>query len=177
MLEKILDCLNSTCCRATYKAVGDVIGVHHRNVRLELRDRCPRNSWVVNKRTGQPSGYTASQIDPRFDRKSRLLTTGRELRQFVDDWEHGRMSRRRSGPPLETADNARTADPAQETRMDDTDHREGVKKLGKTLSYLRWLADGSAGPAYSGDQVDAAALEAANLFETIHGPIEPYEAP
>ena len=36
MLEKILDCLNATRCRATYKAVGDVLGVYHRNVRLEL---------------------------------------------------------------------------------------------------------------------------------------------
>ena len=61
--------------------------------------------------------------------------------------------------------------------MDDTDQRETVKKLRKTLSYLRWLADGSAGSAYSGEQVDTAALEAADLFEKIHGPIEPYEAP
>lgn len=95
MLEKILDCLNATRCRATYKAVGDVIGVYHRNVRLELRNRCPRNCWIVNKNTGQPSGYTSGQMDPRFDRHSRLLTTDRELRQFVDDWEKkGRLSRR-----------------------------------------------------------------------------------
>lgn len=96
MLEKILDCLNSTCCRATYKAVGDIIGVFQRNVELELGDCCPRNCWVVNKETGQPSGYTASQMDPRFDRKSRLLTTARELRQFVENWEKGRMKPRLS---------------------------------------------------------------------------------
>ena len=61
--------------------------------------------------------------------------------------------------------------------MDDTERLDAVKELRKTLSYLRWLADGSAGATYSGDQVDAAALEAANLFEKIHGPIEPYKAP
>ena len=93
MLEKILHCLNATRCRATYKAVGDVIGVYHRNVRLELGHRCPRNCWIVNKSTGQPSGYTPGQMDPRFDRHSRLLTTGRELGQFVDDWENDRLSR------------------------------------------------------------------------------------
>ena len=62
-------------------------------VGVELGHRCPRNCWIVNRSTGQPSGYTPGQMDPRFDRHSRLLTTGRELGQFVDDWENDRLSR------------------------------------------------------------------------------------
>ena len=94
MLEKILDCLNARAARATYKAVGDVIGVYHRNVRLELGHRCPRNCWIVNRSArDSPAATPRARWTARFDRHSRLLTTGRELGQFVDDRENDRLSR------------------------------------------------------------------------------------
>ena len=70
-LEKILDCLNATRCRATYKAVGESSACTTGTSGFELGHRCPRNCWIVNRSTGQPSGYTPGQMDPN-DRLSRL---------------------------------------------------------------------------------------------------------
>ena len=61
-LEKILDCLNATRCRATYKAVGDVIGVYHRNVRL--RARTPMSAQLLDR---QREHRTAQRLHPGPD--------------------------------------------------------------------------------------------------------------
>ena len=63
-LDQILDCLNRKRVRATYGAVGAVIGRPVRGVGSALGDRTRRASWVVNARTGRPTGYARSQLDP-----------------------------------------------------------------------------------------------------------------
>ena len=60
--RRILDCLNATRCRATYKAVGDVIGVYHRNVRL--RARTPMSAQLLDR---QQEHRTAQRLHPGPD--------------------------------------------------------------------------------------------------------------
>ena len=79
MIESILDCLNETGTRATYGAVGDVLGVPPRTAGSLLGFRRPRVSWVVNADSGMPTGYRESEMDPRVGHATPLVTTGREL--------------------------------------------------------------------------------------------------
>ena len=81
-LDQILDCLNRKRVRATYGAVGAVIGRPARGVGSAIGDRTRRASWVVNARTGRPTGYAHSQVDPNLYRTSHVIKTGDELRQL-----------------------------------------------------------------------------------------------
>lgn len=47
-----------------------------------LGERSPRNSWVVSKATGLPTGYTKSQLDPALE-NSLLITRADELRRIL----------------------------------------------------------------------------------------------
>ena len=81
----ILDCLNRHEIRATYKAVGDVLGIFHRSVGARLGERTPRASWVVTKTTGEPTGYSDHHKHPRLYRHSHVIETGDELRRLLRD--------------------------------------------------------------------------------------------
>ena len=81
-IERILDCLNRERIRATYRAVGDVIGIPAIGVGAALGKRSQRASWVVNARTRKPTGYNDQQKHPDLRRTSRIITTGDELRDF-----------------------------------------------------------------------------------------------
>ena len=48
-VDEVLECLNRYRLRATYQAVGVLIGRHWRQVGPELGDAEPRTSWVVLK--------------------------------------------------------------------------------------------------------------------------------
>ena len=84
-LNEVLDYLNRHRVRATYKAVGDVIGVYHRNVGRELEDRSPRTSWVVRARDGKPSGYTDDMKHPHLCSKTHVIKPGGELGERLDE--------------------------------------------------------------------------------------------
>ena len=82
-LHLILDCLNRERIRCTYSAVADVIGGAARGVGQRLEAKGPRNSWIVNKATGEPTGYYDSQKHPDLHRNPRIITTGEELRELL----------------------------------------------------------------------------------------------
>lgn len=82
-IQKVLECLNREKVRCTYQAVADVIGGVPRGVSRQLEPRCPWASWVVNKRTGHPTGYTEDQKHPDLYRKSHIIKTGDELRNLL----------------------------------------------------------------------------------------------
>ena len=82
-VDNILCCLNAEHVRATYGAVGEVIGVLPLNVRNFLGDRRPKASWVVRKDTGEPSGYTHEEKHRDFDPSSRVIKTGDELNALL----------------------------------------------------------------------------------------------
>ena len=89
--DQILDCLNRERTRATYGAVGDVIGIPAQSVGRALGRRTQRASWVVNARTGEPTGYNDQQKHPDLRPTSPIITTGDELRRLCAKC-HGRSA-------------------------------------------------------------------------------------
>ena len=82
-LHLILDCLNRERIRCTYGAVAALIGGTARGVGQRLEARDPRNSWIVNKATGEPTGYLDCQKHPDLHRTARVITTEEELRELL----------------------------------------------------------------------------------------------
>ena len=82
-LHLILDCLNRERIRCTYGAVAEVIGGIARGVGQRLEAKDPRNSWIVNKATGEPTDYLDSQKHPDLHQNPRIITTGEELRELL----------------------------------------------------------------------------------------------
>ena len=83
--DQILDCLNRERVRATYKAVGEVLGLPARSVGQALGSRSKRASWVVaNKKNGEPTGYSPDLKHPDLHRTPRIVTTGPELLQLLE---------------------------------------------------------------------------------------------
>ena len=98
-LDTILDYLNAVPVRATYGAVGDVLGVRPQVVPRLLGARRPEASWIVNGTTGEPTGYTPDQVDPRLA-GTHVIRSGDELRRSME------------GPAAAEADDTSTADAA-----------------------------------------------------------------
>ena len=73
-LDEIVERLYKYGQRASYGAVGEMVGRPARSV-MSGRPKTPRNSWVVSKTTGEPSGYLPSERDPRLGLSRSTLTT------------------------------------------------------------------------------------------------------
>ena len=89
-LGRLLNCLTAVRTRATYGAVGQALGVHHRTVAHLLRKRGPSHqcSWVVLKRTREPGyPYADAEKHPDLYRTSRVLWTGVEIETACPKWE------------------------------------------------------------------------------------------
>jgi len=65
--------------KATYRAVGEAIGVPARSVGARLGARSTLASWVVSCKTGEPTGYTDAEKDPDLRRASATITNGKDL--------------------------------------------------------------------------------------------------
>jgi hypothetical protein len=87
-LEEVVDFLNRRQLRATYGAVAEVIG-RPATFLMSGIPREPRYSWIVNQKSLRPTGYSENECHPDLLRKSFVLMSGAELR----DW----MSRPTSG--------------------------------------------------------------------------------
>ena len=81
-LDQILDCLERKRVRATYGAVGAVIGRPAQSVGAALGNRRKRASWVVNARTGEPTGYDPTEKHPDLYFTSHIIKAGEELRRL-----------------------------------------------------------------------------------------------
>lgn len=82
-IETILEYLNAVPVRATYGAVGEVLGVRPQVVPRLLGARRPEASWVVNGTTGEPTGYAPEEVDPRLP-GTHLIRSGDELRRGLE---------------------------------------------------------------------------------------------
>lgn len=78
-VDEILHCLNAGRLRATYGAIGCVIGVLPQGVGRYLGARRPGASWVVNDDTGQPTGYASDEKHPDLCRTAHIIRTGDAL--------------------------------------------------------------------------------------------------
>lgn len=81
-LDQILDALNAHHQRATYGAVAAVIGAAPRTL-MSGRDRDQRHSWVVSRKSGQPTGYEGEQIHPELLAVSHVIESRDELTKWL----------------------------------------------------------------------------------------------
>jgi hypothetical protein len=77
-LERLLSSLDRHRQRATYGAVGGVIGLPARSV-MSGRPKTPRNSWVVAKENGLPTGYSPSEVHISLLSNHRVIASPDEL--------------------------------------------------------------------------------------------------
>ena len=63
-IDEVLDCLNHYRLRATYQAVGKLIGCGPRQVGDQLGQAQPRTSWVVRKSPSHGRGLPSPDTFP-----------------------------------------------------------------------------------------------------------------
>ncbi len=78
-IDHILAVLNKQKVRATYGAVGQVLGIFPRNVGKLLGQRRPEASWIVSAATDKPIGYSPSECHKDLFSKPAVLRTGESL--------------------------------------------------------------------------------------------------
>ena len=88
-VEEILRCLNDERIRATYGAVGAVIGVPAQSVGGYLGERRPEASWVVNSDTEQPTCYTSGEKHPDLCRTTHIIRTCGDLDALLRKYREG----------------------------------------------------------------------------------------
>ena len=85
-VDEILEFLNEERIRCTYAAVAVVIGTTAQSVSLYLGKRRPEASWVVNKETETPTGYSENERHPDLLRTEKIIQSGRELIEALEEW-------------------------------------------------------------------------------------------
>lgn len=83
-LDAILDCLSQYRQRATYGAVGGVLGVPAAFV-MNGRPRDPRHSWVINQETGDPTGFNPAECDPSLYAQDTILMSDAALLTWLNN--------------------------------------------------------------------------------------------
>ena len=82
-LTPILYALQERRQRATYGAVAEVVGLPALFL-MRGRPRDPIHSWVVNARTGLPTGYTDDATHPDLLAHDRVVHDADALRALLD---------------------------------------------------------------------------------------------
>ena len=85
-LEAVVERLSRYGQRATYSAVGGVVGRLAIGV-MRGQPKTHQNSWVVSKGNGEPSGFSAAERDPRLPGKSQPIRTTQGLVQWLAEHE------------------------------------------------------------------------------------------
>lgn len=81
-LLHVVELLDRHAQRATYGAVGGVIGLPALSV-MKGQPKTHRNSWVVSARHLTPTGYDESERDPRLFSRSAVLRTPEALSAWL----------------------------------------------------------------------------------------------
>ena len=81
-IETVADLLHEHKQRATYGAVAGLLGVPSRSL-MQNYTKGRRFSWIVNQKTGLPTDYAPSQIDPDLKLRPKILATEAELVQWL----------------------------------------------------------------------------------------------
>jgi hypothetical protein len=81
-LDDILERLERHRQRATYGAVAGIVGGNPQSPFIG-RPFTPRNSWVVNTDTDQPTGYDPSQLHPNLSDNPHVIRRTEELRTWL----------------------------------------------------------------------------------------------
>ena len=81
-IDEILNALDDGRQRATYGAVAALLGTSPRTLMVG-RQRDQRHSWVVSRKTGEPTGYSPEQIHPDLREKPEIFETKEGLEQYL----------------------------------------------------------------------------------------------
>lgn len=82
-VQQILKALNQHHIRATYGAVGEVLGLPAIGVGRHLGNPRPEASWIVSAATGKPSGYSEADCHPKLFSRPEVLRTGAQLQALM----------------------------------------------------------------------------------------------
>ena len=82
-INRVLEALQQEKTRCTYGALADYIGASPRDIGKLLTPKRPESSWVVNKKTGLPTGYETFQLHPDLKTHEKVLDQGDELRRLL----------------------------------------------------------------------------------------------
>jgi hypothetical protein len=83
-VDSILEQLDQFHQRATYGAVAAIVNSSPRSL-MTGRDRSPRSSWIVNRGTGEPTGYSIDQTHPSLKERDKILDKPEMLRAWLQD--------------------------------------------------------------------------------------------
>jgi hypothetical protein len=89
-LDDIVACLNAAQVRATYGAVAALVGGIAQSIGARLgglEGQRREASWVVNAKTGLPTGYPAEHRHPALLNSSDIISTGDELWRRLAEWK------------------------------------------------------------------------------------------
>lgn len=86
-LAQILTFLNGEQVRATYGAVGELLGVMPRAMGAQLGPHTQERSWIVNADTGLPTDYSQDETHPSLFRSAEIISSGMELALRMTAWK------------------------------------------------------------------------------------------
>jgi alkylated DNA nucleotide flippase Atl1 len=81
-LTEVILKLNRYCQRATYGAIGEIVGLPARSV-MNDQPKSQLNSWVVTKRIGLPTGYRKSECHPNLERCAEIISSAKILATWL----------------------------------------------------------------------------------------------
>ena len=81
-LDQILDALHHNSQRASYGAVAATIGAAPRTL-MKGRARDQRHSWVVSRKSGEPTGYEPEQMHPDLKSHAHVIEARDELERWL----------------------------------------------------------------------------------------------
>jgi hypothetical protein len=81
-LTEIVTALSKHHQRATYKAVAGLVGLPARSV-MSGKPKTIDNSWIVEKRSGMPSGYLPTQTHHELKSTSTVISTPEDLATWL----------------------------------------------------------------------------------------------
>ena len=85
-VDDLVEFLNGERVRATYTTAAWAVRKPPQSLGKNLGPRSQRNSWVVSKTTGLPTGYDESLMAPGLG-QSEIITSGEELLRRVVEWK------------------------------------------------------------------------------------------
>ncbi len=69
--------------RATYGAVAGVLKLSPRNL-MSGRSRNQRDSWIVSRYDGMPTGYEPGQVHPEIKAREHVLSSTEDLATWLE---------------------------------------------------------------------------------------------
>lgn len=87
-VDAIAEVLERHKQRATYGAVAELLSVPTRSLMKDY-SKNSRFSWIVNQKTGLPTGYHSSQIHPDLLAREDILSTEADLVRWLRSVSEG----------------------------------------------------------------------------------------